>query len=103
MSDKRPLGIVQYVEARNAEAERRREAREDAISWVLTIAVVGGMLWLSRDQLREMISISPEPAVARETTQCPATEVQLNPYEYEMQRRRCEAIEAGALDRMRQQ
>lgn len=101
MSDElKPLGVIEPREWRNPEAEKRRQARDDMISRLLTLAVIGALLWWWAQSYGHVL-ISPRPVAARATVQCPASDVQLSAADYETQRRRCEAVAAGAEHQVR--
>jgi hypothetical protein len=63
-----------------------------------------GLFFLSAFAIGRVVSglqltgASSSPALA----ECPVQNSQLNIYEYELQRRRCEAIQSGALERLEQ-
>ena len=92
------LGIIEFEPLYDAEAARRRRALDDFITWTLTLAVTVALVWWWV-QSSEGTTRSGTRRSATIEQPCPAADVRLNSYEYELQRRRCEAIQSGALAR----
>ena len=79
-----------------ANAEQRKRARDELISWTLIfLASSGIIIWAARN----LVFPAPAPAQAAARDDCPTADVRLNTYEYELQRRTCEAVESGAANR----
>jgi hypothetical protein len=86
-----PLAIIEPREWEDPDAERR----DAAVSYTL-ITIAACALLVALAHWAVPVLIGPRQAQA-----CPTVgEAQLNPYEYELQRRRCEAITARTADQV---
>lgn len=96
MSDEmKPLAIIGcHDRTPNPEAERRRK-RDNVITYILTLCVAAALIWAWINSGPQIVL--PRAAAAR--AECPETNVRLSAHEYELQRRRCEAVASGALER----
>lgn len=93
--DLQPLAVIEPREDRNEDKERKR--RDTAITLFLVVLVTFGLLWAFAVQYTGM-ELRAE-AQAQEQP-CPNTSTQLNAYEYELQRGRCEALAHGAAGQL---